>query len=436
MKGVSLNLQRMARAMGSVSQSWEAIHVAGTNGKGSICTYLSALCQRSNIRNGLFTSPYLVEPRDAIKIDGVPILQRNYARYRQQILDDQALRTAEDGQGDVPTSRVLAPLTEFELVTMTAFTAFDDATIDMGIVEVGLGGRLDSTNALRTKKVTVIAKIGLDHQKMLGETLPEIAKEKAGIMMANVPCVVDGSNPPEVLEVFRQHALGVGAPLYLTTDYRDLLEELYQSEVMPHQAQNMACAIAAFRLAFPEVKLSVAEALPVMANALHRGRLSWLDVSRHFSSRKDKPFLVDGAHNPQSAGTLSAYVEKHVRQNDEPISWVIAVSNQDGKDAQGMFRTLFRPDDKVACVAFRRRSTMPWVEPVEPLSLAKTIQTLGFTVRNFDEGSTPSDTLAEGSSWAVQQNTPVVVTGSLYLVGDAYDLFDDIFAHERRAEDI
>ncbi|KAG7145610.1 dihydrofolate synthetase like protein [Verticillium longisporum] len=240
MKGVSLNLQRMARAMGSVSQSWEAIHVAGTNGKG-----------------------------------------------------------------------VLAPLTEFELVTMTAFTAFDDATIDVGIVEVGLGGRLDSTNALRTKKVTVITKIGLDHQKMLGETLPEIAKEKAGIMMANVPCVVDGSNPPEVLEVFRQHALGVGAPLYLTTDYRDLLEELYQSEVMPHQAQNMACAIAAFRLAFPEVKLSVAEALPVMANALHRGRLSWLDVSRHFSSRKDKPFLVDGAHNPQSAGTLSAYVEKH-----------------------------------------------------------------------------------------------------------------------------
>ncbi|RNJ58203.1 folylpolyglutamate synthase [Verticillium nonalfalfae] len=274
MKGVSLNLQRMARAMGSVSQSWEAIHVAGTNGKGSVCTYLSALCKRSNIHNGLFTSPYLVEPRDAIKIDGVPILQRNYARYRQQIMDDQALRTAEDGQGDVPTSRVLAPLTEFELVTMTAFTAFDDATIDVGIVEVGLGGRLDSTNALRTKKVTVITKIGLDHQKMLGETLPEIAREKAGIMMADVPCVVDGSNPPEVLEVFRQHALGVGAPLYLTTDCRDLLEELYQSEVMPHQAQNMACAIAAFRLAFPEVKLSVAEALP-------------------------------------SAGTLSAYVEKH-----------------------------------------------------------------------------------------------------------------------------
>ncbi|KAM0523533.1 hypothetical protein ACHAPS_005408 [Verticillium nonalfalfae] len=185
MKGVSLNLQRMARAMGSVSQSWEAIHVAGTNGKGSVCTYLSALCKRSNIHNGLFTSPYLVEPRDAIKIDGVPILQRNYARYRQQIMDDQALRTAEDGQGDVPTSRVLAPLTEFELVTMTAFTAFDDATIDVGIVEVGLGGRLDSTNALRTKKVTVITKIGLDHQKMLGETLPEIAREKAGIMMAD-----------------------------------------------------------------------------------------------------------------------------------------------------------------------------------------------------------------------------------------------------------
>ncbi|KAM0285617.1 hypothetical protein ACHAQH_001323 [Verticillium albo-atrum] len=431
MKGVSLNLQRMARAMGSVSQSWEAIHVAGTNGKGSVCTYLSALCKRSNVRNGLFTSPYLVEPRDAIKINGVPILQQNYTRYRQQILDDQALRTAEDGQGEVPTSRVLAPLTEFELVTMTAFTAFDDAAIDMGIVEVGLGGRLDSTNALRTKKVTIITKIGLDHQKMLGETLPEIAKEKAGIMMANVPCIVDGSNPPEVLEVFYQHALGVGAPLYLTTNQGDLLEELYQSDIMPHQAQNMACAIAAFRLAFPEVKLSVSEALPVLTSTLHQGRLSWLDVSRQFPARKDKRFLVDGAHNPQSAGTLSAYVEKHVRTNGEPISWVVAVSNQDGKDAEGMFRTLFRPGDKIACVAFSRRPTMPWVEPVEPSFVKDIIQQLGFTSHSYDETGETAGTLAQGTAWAIEHNTPVVVTGSLYLVGDAYRLFDDIFAHER-----
>lgn len=432
MKGISLDLSRMARAMGSVSQNWEALHVAGTNGKGSVCSYLSALCRSSGMDAGLFTSPYLVEPRDAIKINEVSIPQQKYDRYRRQVLEDQSRRQAqnrdEEAPGTLPPSGSWpSSLTEFELGTLVAFSAFDDANVKVGIVEVGLGGRLDSTNALQRKKVTVITKIGLDHQKLLGDTLTQIAKEKAGIMMADVPCVVDGSNPPEVLEVFEQQALGVGAPLHVTTDQEGLLDDLYRAQVMPYQAQNMACAIMAFRLAFPHLSPSVSEALPILKSATHLGRLSWLNISDSStsSSRNAKPVLIDGAHNPQSAETLSAYVEKHIRRDEGSVTWIIAVSMQDGKDAEGMLRTLVRPGDVVLCVAFSRRPTMPWVEPVDPSLLRQTALKLGVTSLDFAETDKREGSLARGMAEAASRDGPAVLAGSLYLVGDAYRLYGD-----------
>ncbi|KAL2757961.1 hypothetical protein ACRALDRAFT_1061222 [Sodiomyces alcalophilus JCM 7366] len=430
MKGVSLELTRMVRAMASISQKWDAIHVAGTNGKGSVCTYISALCRRFKIDNGLFTSPYLVEPRDAVKINGVPISTQKYGQLRQQVLDDQARRQARQ-PSPLLEDQSPSSLTEFEIGTLVAFSAFDDANVATGIVEVGLGGRLDSTNALARKKVTVITKIGLDHQKLLGDTLPLIAQEKAAIMMANVPCVVDGSNPPEVLDVFARHAHAVGAPLHVTTEQEGLLEELSQSGIMPHQAQNMACAITAFRLAFPELRLAIGDALPLLKGTTHLGRLSWLEVKPDTSEPGDaKRILIDGAHNPQSAATLATFVETRVRQKaGESVTWVVAVSKQDGKDAAGMLRTLVRPGDSVVCVAFSRRPTMPWVEPVKPSSLCETVAELGIQCLSFDEPdeSAGEGSLAEGMAQAIRQNGPVVLTGSLYLVGDAHRLYGGRF---------
>ncbi|GKT91220.1 folylpolyglutamate synthase [Colletotrichum tofieldiae] len=329
MKGISLGLHRISRALEGVPQKWDAIHVAGTNGKGTTCTYLAALCRSFGISNGLFTSPYLVEPRDAIKINGIAVQQDVYNDVRHRILDDEQARLAQDASQEA--------LTVFEVTTLIAFGVFSRADVHMGLVEVGLGGRLDSTNALKRKKVTVITKIGLDHQAFLGNTLPEIAKEKAGIMMSGVPCVVDGSNPPEVLEVFRQHAASVSAPLHLTTNQTGLLETLYQSELMPHQAQNMACAITAFQLAYPHLNLSVEKALPILKDVTHLGRLSWLEVGKKYPSRRGKPILIDGAHNPQSAETLSTFVERRLRDAGKPVTWIVSVSKQDGKDAGACF---------------------------------------------------------------------------------------------------
>ncbi|KAJ0342112.1 hypothetical protein COL922a_001501 [Colletotrichum nupharicola] len=415
MKGISLGLHRISRALEGVPQKWDAIHVAGTNGKGSTCTYLSALCKSFGITNGLFTSPYLVEPRDAIKINGTPVQQDVYNDVRHKILDDEQARLAQDSSQE--------QLSIFEVTTLIAFGVFTHADVQMGIVEVGLGGRLDSTNVLKRKKVTVITKIGLDHQAFLGNTLPEIAKEKAGIMMSGVPCVVDGSNPPEVLEVFRRHAESVAAPLHLTTNQTGLLETLYRSELMPHQAQNMACAITAFQLAYPDLKLSAEQALPILKDVSHLGRLSWLDVSKKHPARKGKPVLIDGAHNPQSAETLSTYVERRLRVADRPVTWIVSVSKQDGKDAGGMLRTLLRPGDSVACVPFSHRETMPWVESLPPATLRDMASEAG--AKKLYQGD---ESLDAAMKWAVDNadNGPIVVTGSLYLVGDAYGAYDEI----------
>ncbi|GJC79715.1 putative dihydrofolate synthetase [Colletotrichum liriopes] len=409
MKGISLGLHRISRALEGVPQKWDAIHVAGTNGKGTTCTYLAALCRSFGISNGLFTSPYLVEPRDAIKINGIAVQQDVYNDVRHRILDDEQARLAQDASQEA--------LTIFEVTTLIAFGVFSRADVHMGLVEVGLGGRLDSTNALKRKKVTIITKIGLDHQAFLGNTLPEIAKEKAGIMMSGVPCVVDGSNPPEVLEVFRQHAASVSAPLHLTTNQTGLLETLYQSELMPHQAQNMACAITAFQLAYPHLNLSVEKALPILKDVTHLGRLSWLEVGKKYPSRRGKPILIDGAHNPQSAETLSTFVERRLRDAGKPVTWIVSVSKQDGKDAGGMLRTLLRPGDSVACVSFSKRETMPWVEPLSLDTLREMAANAGANELFAGEGG-----LEAATQWAVDiaRGGPVVLTGSLYLVGDAY----------------
>ncbi|KAF6844049.1 dihydrofolate synthetase [Colletotrichum musicola] len=415
MKGISLGLHRISRALEGVPQKWDAIHVAGTNGKGSTCTYLSALCKSFGISNGLFTSPYLVEPRDAVKVNGVSVQQDVYNDVRRKILDDEQDRLAQPGAPQ-------EALTIFEVTTLIAFGVFSRAEVQAGIVEVGLGGRLDSTNVLRHKKVTVITKIGLDHQAFLGNTLPEIAKEKAGIMMAGVPCVVDGSNPPEVLDVFRRHAESVSAPLHLTTEQAGLLDSLYRSsELMPHQAQNMACAIAAFQLAYPHLNLSAEQALPILKDVSHLGRLSWLDVSKKHPSRKDRPVLIDGAHNPQSAETLSTYVERRLRVADKPVTWIVSVSKQDGKDAGGMLRTLLRPGDSVACVPFSKRETMPWVEPLPPATLRDMASEAGAKAICAGEKN-----LEAAMKWAVENadNGPIVrcvlATASSTLCGDVH----------------
>ncbi|EHK97978.1 putative Folylpolyglutamate synthase [Glarea lozoyensis 74030] len=180
------------------------------------------------VRCGRFTSPHLIDRWDCITVDQNPI-QESVFRHAEEIVHR---RNEEEQIG----------ASEFELLTATAFEVFANEKIEMGVIEVGLGGRLDATNVLSNKAVTVISKIGLDHQSFLGNTIEEIAREKAGVMRPGVPCVVDKTNPPEVRRVIEEYAKEIGTDVVLGSTDSSFLDDLSPEDFEPHQWENLASA--------------------------------------------------------------------------------------------------------------------------------------------------------------------------------------------------
>jgi len=184
---IELGLSRISQLVKYTPLTWKAIHIAGTNGKGSVASYLSSLLKRGKIRTGRFTSPHLIDRWDCIVIDEETVAKPVFDLVESEV-------KARNGKYNIGAS-------EFELLTATAFGIFNRHRVDVGVVEVGLGGRLDATNVLTAEDVivSIITKIGIDHQAVLGDTLGEIATEKGGIIKKGVPFLVDSTNPPEVL---------------------------------------------------------------------------------------------------------------------------------------------------------------------------------------------------------------------------------------------
>ncbi|KAK1771120.1 Mur ligase [Phialemonium atrogriseum] len=400
---IDLGLARINRLLQNTPQAWKAIHVAGTNGKGSICAYLSAILHSTGASCGRFTSPHLIDRWDCINVNGNPVSETVFR-------DAEKLVKRRDQEDYVEA-------TEFELLTATAFEIFNRQKVEFGVVEVGLGGKLDATNTLRQKTVTVIAKIGLDHQSFLGNTLEEIALQKAGIMRRGVPCVVDGSNPPAVLRVIEDHARDVGAEIHYPST-SELASVLSEEGYEPHQIQNLACARLAFHLARPDHDVSLARLSKAVRDAWWPGRLQMLDLGS--ITGRPQPVLLDGAHNTQSAEALAAFVQKHLRlQGDQAVTWILAASQ--GKDMGGILGLLLRPGDRVAAVRFGPVDGMPWVKPSDPSSILALAAQHGVEKAQQRDGS---DDLRGTLNWAsaTAGGGPLVIAGSLYLVSDVLRL--------------
>jgi folylpolyglutamate synthase len=393
---IDLGLARVGRLIQHTPQTWKAIHVAGTNGKGSICAYLSAMLEASGLSHARFTSPHLIDRWDCIAIDGKPVSEAVF-RDAEEVVKE---RDREDRIG----------ATEFELLTATAFEIFHRQKVEYGVVEVGLGGKLDATNVLKQKAVSVISKIGLDHQSFLGNTIEEIALQKAGIIRPGVPCVVDGSNQPSVLKVIEEHAREVGAELRFPS-ITSVTDAVTTEKFEPHQIQNLACAHLAFRLACPEQDRPLTHFLPSITQRQWPGRLQKLDVSSITGNQRE--VLLDGAHNTQSAEVLAMYVERHLRSESEPVTWVLAATK--GKDMDGIFGLLLKPGDQVAAVRFGPVDGMPWVKATDPAEVLQAASRHGAQeAATYNAG----DDVKGALKWASQAagNRPMVIAGSLYLV--------------------
>ncbi|KAF4540221.1 Dihydrofolate synthetase fol3 [Lasiodiplodia theobromae] len=414
---IELGLARVGQLLKQTPLPWRAIHVAGTNGKGSICTAASAMLHRAGISHGRFTSPHLIDRWDCISINEEPVAESVFREVEHLV------------QGRNEREGINA--TEFELLTATAFELFTRAKIEIGVIETGMGGRLDATNVLQQPLVTVICKIGIDHQAFLGDTIEKIAFEKAGIMKPGVPVVVEGTNRPSVVEVIQQRAKEISAgPVYMVNGLPDLPESnseyknfLKAKDFQPHEILNTACAHKATLLALealgrkPDDELSLFNGL---ADVKLPGRLQTLDLGR-ITERKS-PAVLDGAHNVDSAEALGCFVESLRKKSKSGVVWVLSVSY--GKAMIEMLKPLLRNGDSVVAAEFGPVDGMPWVKPTpagEIVAAANATATLHETA---ECGPDVPAALKKAAALASTDGSeaPLVIAGSLYLVSDVLRL--------------
>jgi dihydrofolate synthase / folylpolyglutamate synthase len=401
--GDQLGLERIAALLGKLGRPQDrlppVLHVAGTNGKGSTCAFLRAALEAAGKRVHAFTSPHLVRYNERIRIAGKLIEDQHLAELMSRILD------ANDEIG--------ASL--FEVNTAVAFLVFAEAEADACIVEVGLGGRLDATNVVEKPLVCGIASLGLDHQAFLGNTMMEVAAEKAGIAKRGVPLVTQ-LYPSTVAARIGEIAHQAGAiwePRGLHWEalvrqgklrYRDRQGELeLPLPRLPgkHQALNAALAVAMLRhqsaIAIPPSAFSAAMGWahwPARLQQLHGGPLFGM-------LPKGSELWVDGGHNPSAARLVAEYAKKH---------W------QDGLPLVLLFASLKAKDAAATLRPFKGVVAEVLALPIEghevraPQELAQLAESMGLPARSR---ASLSDAMT-----ALREPARVLVFGSLYLAGE------------------
>lgn len=376
-RGALLGLERVRAA----SAAWDhperrfaAVHIAGTNGKGSVAAMTEAIARSAGFRTGLYTSPHLARFAERICIDGEPVSDAELVAKLEAALD----RFPE--------------LTFFEIATMTAFAIFADAKVDLAVVEVGLGGRLDATNVLEAPRATAITRIALDHTALLGPDLASIAREKAGILKRGVPVVVGPLDAISLAEVAAT-AERLGAPMRSTANDPALAAFVARhppSLAGRHQIDNAKIAVA------------LAEHLGCTEDAIAKGL-----TSAHWPGRLEVvatpqgDVLLDAAHNPDGAAALAGAIDDRRR---DPAEIALVFGAMADKDAPAMLALLApRAAHRIYVVPEGRLAT-------DPATLAE--QATGHIATSVP------DALQRARS-AVGPRGLVVVAGSIFLVGAA-----------------
>jgi dihydrofolate synthase/folylpolyglutamate synthase len=375
--------RRLLEAAGHPHHQFASIHIGGTNGKGSVATMVAEALRTTGARVGLYTSPHLVSFRERIRVDGVPISREavvSWTRHLRPLMEETGA-------------------TFFEATTAIAFADFAARNVDIAVVEVGLGGRLDSTNVL-TPLVSAVTHVALDHQKYLGDTIELIAAEKAGIAKRGVPFVI-GDRDPATVAVLREVAEAAGADVRVVPT-----EALYEGALAmagPHQRRNAAVAAA------------ILDALPADLRPttydLRPDRPTTYDFSTaSIPGRLDRrgKWLFDVGHNPDAMGVLVAALEAAPPAG--PVHALVSILSD--KPWPEMLVMLDRVVDEgvltVAPTAEGRKWDLGWLErwladPTRPPARAR-----WRLVPDFDEALRTAE---DGAG-------TVLVTGSFHTVGD------------------
>ena len=408
-KLIDLSLARLERLLKEL-QSPErdlppVIHVAGTNGKGSVCAYLRAGLEASGNSAHVYISPHLSRFHERIRIAGKLIEEAELARLLQQ---------AEIANGD-------APITFFEITTAAAFLAFAQNPADWTILEVGLGGRLDATNVIHAPKLTVITPVSIDHQEFLGATIGEIAAEKAGILKTNAPCVV-GEQPPEAMAAIEARAAEIGAPLLRAgTEWRVSEERgrlVFEDEDglldlpaprLPgrHQFENAGIAVAALRalgMREPAIARSMTDVeWPARLQRLKSGPLTQIVEGAEL--------WLDGGHNTAAAAAVAQHLGAMGEDAPAPVSLICGMMGS--KDAVGFFRAFEGLARRVYAVPIAGEAGAASAEDIASAAVKA-----GLTARMAGSVEAALRSIAADIKYDFADPHPrVLICGSLYLAG-------------------
>ena len=415
--GVNLGLERIQQLLyrlGNPHHQVPIVHVAGTNRKGSVCAYLSSVLNHAGYRVGRYTSPHLVSWCERIQLNGVFISPDDLQTLIQE--------TIAKIQPSDPTPTV------FEVVTAAAWLYFAQQQVDVAVMEVGLGGRLDASNVSDRPLATVITSISREHWQVLGSTLGAIAGEKAGILKPGCPAIV-GELLPEAKSVVEERIRSLNCPVTwvksatpcLGSSPAESAEPLqwlqYESQIYPIPLQgsvqylNSALAIATLNtLKNQGWHLDDRAIQEGMAATQWPGRLQW-------TTWNGAALLLDGAHNPAAAVRLREYLDQ-LDQLDQPyprrslldpITWIMGMLST--KEHSAIFQALLRPNDRLHLVPVPDHSS---ADPQELAALARSLQP------NLADCQT-HDSLFAALNMAIPGNHPptscTVLCGSLYLLG-------------------
>jgi dihydrofolate synthase/folylpolyglutamate synthase len=369
-------MQAACADFGHPERSFRAIHVAGTNGKGSVCAFTASMLRAQGKRVGLYTSPHLNRFAERIQIDGTPISDEHLARLIEEVMD-----RAPD-------------LTFFEVATLMSFLAFREAKVDWAVLEVGMGGRLDATNVIPPPVIAAITRVSFDHMDVLGNTLTDIAREKAGIIKAGSKVVIGRLHPDAMAEVERRCA-EVGAEL------------LPLGDAEPYQGAQLAYPRIAMYGTNLAVSTTIARALGISPDAMALGveTAVWPGRNELLHRSGQELTLLDCAHNPDAAVCLSHIIDSSLAGGAGTRSDVALVFGAiQNKNWKSML-------DRLEHSAAHRFYVAPPVNrAVDPAEMVK-----------YYPGRICPDVgrAIEGARAKVGPQGLVVVTGSCFLVGAA-----------------
>lgn len=405
-------MHALVEALGNPQKSFKSVHVAGSKGKGSVCEMTASCLSACGYTTGLYTSPHLVDIRERIRINDKTVPESDFV---------ELLRRVAGAAESIAKRHEHA--TFFEIMTAMAFCHYAEQAVDVAVVEVGLGGRLDATNVIRPE-VAAITAIQLEHTQLLGDTVEKIAREKAGIMKPGVPCLTIPQSKPSIVEVFKTVAAEVGCPVLVLGQDIEFTHRFEASpELGPHQRVSVTSPRSAYEhfpvpLKGEHQAFNCGLALAIVDKLREKGLdaperqvavgLSRTPVRGRMELVSQRPrVIVDGAHNPESVGNLIRAVGAHLKFD----STVIIFGCASDKDVPGMLDKLALGADKI--VFTRSTGSSRAVDPRElQRRFAERHSKMTQTAPNVAEALR----IAER---AVGRGDLIVVTGSFYLAGEA-----------------